>query len=118
MAVNQLGRYHYLTIFNDKLFGNSDEKGITCISSGKSSYIPCQFMLPLEKNLLIVSEESFGILKMEEGNMKWNIWKNNHLQKGYSMLTGTETETGVVLGGECGNMFVFCGETLKRIDNS
>lgn len=42
--------------------GCSDEKGVTFLSSNKNTYVPCQFMISVGRDILVMAEGTLGII--------------------------------------------------------
>lgn len=54
--MKKLKRFESFAAFNGKLYASSDSTGLTCLQNNSNSYIPCNFILPLQDLMMIFSE--------------------------------------------------------------
>jgi hypothetical protein len=54
-------RYNNFILVNNEIFGCSDDRGLCCLNYNSNNYIPAEFILPYNREILIFSERSICV---------------------------------------------------------
>lgn len=103
-TITELKRFDSFSSFNRKLYACSDERGLTCLSTNSNSYIPCNFILPLETTFLTFSDECIGVLS-HRVQMEWKCQRMRQLEKGITIKSGIKIGDNIILGDDAGQIY-------------
>ena len=62
---------------NNKIFGCSDDKGLTSLDKMSNTYVPCEYMLPYKRKIVIFSEKSICVVN----HLDKMTWKSKQYSK-------------------------------------
>lgn len=54
-------RFNKFFIANNRVYGSSDERGLSVVNSNSNNYLPAEFLLLYQRRILIFSEKSICV---------------------------------------------------------
>lgn len=102
------GQYNQFIVHENKVFGCSDETGITCLDDNISMWVPCEYMLSVGNVIAFYAHGGVGTVsyRPEEEN-KWQLETVDGLAPGCSVLSAVYQGGWVYATGESGNIYKF-----------
>ena len=63
--LEELGSYQNFVIFNNEIFGSSEDSGLTRLKDSDRTFEPCEFVFPIRNTIVMTSGQSVGFLSFE-----------------------------------------------------
>jgi hypothetical protein len=101
-------RFNRFFIVSNRIYGTSDDRGLSCLNSNSNNYLPAEFILLFQRKIVIFSEKSICVSNQLD-KLEYKAKKYPELSSGESITTGFVYEENVYMGGNEGNIYWISG---------